>query len=186
MLQWGVKLIWEPELLNLLLKLVFDRKLISHAREEDVEDRREGEGGMEENESAIGVFCISGLLLHWPLCLDSNLFLLHKARDLQSVFLFFLLVCRGTHNISKPDVLKQYSSILKVHPRSTHSFSSSSERSILWFSVREIWFLKLLKRISLSWCLGWHAEIEQGLYWNFAMKEPKVLFASRECFQQRL
>lgn len=45
----------------------------------------------EENESAIGVFCISGLLLHWLLCLDSNLFLLRKARDLQSVFLFFFL-----------------------------------------------------------------------------------------------
>lgn len=153
--------------------------------------RSEGKGRgewKEENESAIGVFCISGLLLHWLLCLDSNLFLLRKARELQDfcVSLFFLLVCRGTHNISKPDVLKQYSSILKVHPRSTHSFSSSSERSILWFGVREIWFLKLLKWISLSWCLGWHAEIEQGLYWNFAMKEPKVLFASLECFQQRL
>lgn len=105
--------------------------------------RSEGKGRgewKEENESAIGVFCISGLLLHWLLCLDSNLFLLRKARDLQDfcVSLFFLLVCRGTHNILKPDVLKQYSSILKVHPRSTHSFSSSSERSILWFGVREI------------------------------------------------
>lgn len=37
MLQWGVKLIWEPEPLNLLLKLVFDRKLISKARQEEVE-----------------------------------------------------------------------------------------------------------------------------------------------------
>lgn len=54
--------------------------------------RSEGKGRgewKEENESAIGVFCISGLLLHWLLCLDSNLFLLRKARDLQSVFLFF-------------------------------------------------------------------------------------------------
>ena len=45
MLQWGVKLIWEPELLNLLLKLVFDRKLISKASEEEVEEGEKGRGG---------------------------------------------------------------------------------------------------------------------------------------------
>lgn len=58
--------------------------------------RSEGKGRgewKEENESAIGVFCISGLLLHWLLCLDSNLFLLRKARDLQSVFPFFFSSC---------------------------------------------------------------------------------------------
>lgn len=33
----GGKIDLRAELLNLLLKLVFDRKLISHAREEDVE-----------------------------------------------------------------------------------------------------------------------------------------------------
>lgn len=40
MLQRGTKLIWEPELLNLLLKLVFYRKLISKAREEEVDEGR--------------------------------------------------------------------------------------------------------------------------------------------------
>lgn len=51
MLQWGVKLIWEAELLNLLLKLVFDRKLISKAREEEVE---EGEKKERRKEMKVG------------------------------------------------------------------------------------------------------------------------------------
>ena len=61
MLQWGVKLIWEPELLNLLLKLVFDRKLISKAREEE-EDGRKKER-RKRGECGIWVFCVSGLIL---------------------------------------------------------------------------------------------------------------------------
>lgn len=40
MLQRGIKLIWEPGLLNLLLKLVSYRKLISKAREEEVDKGR--------------------------------------------------------------------------------------------------------------------------------------------------
>lgn len=76
MLQWGVKLIWEPELLNLLLKLVFDRKLISKAREEEVKRGGEKKKKEEEerNENGIGVVSVSGQILHWLLCFRLNLF----------------------------------------------------------------------------------------------------------------
>lgn len=120
MLQWGVKLIWEPELLNLLLKLVFDRKLISKAREEEVE---EGEKRKRGKKWKWDLCLLRQWLQLWLLCLDWTCFRwMNHDTSIQGIVICFF----GEEPTKKP-----FSTLVVVARRLFFIFLSLLEKSEL-------------------------------------------------------